>query len=81
MKRFVSKCPICGGEVVKKKVDKVVRGGHDVAILEVEAGVCLKCGERLYTKATQEELQKIRDRLRSGSTKTLKRVGNTYIPA
>jgi len=80
MKKYISKCPICGGEVVRRKVKKVVRGGDDVAILEVEAGVCSKCGERIYTKSTQETFQKIRDRLRSGSTKTLKRVGNTYIP-
>jgi YgiT-type zinc finger domain-containing protein len=81
MKKYVSKCPICGGEVVRKKVKKVVRGGDDVAILEVEAGICLKCGERVYSKETQEKFQQIRDQLRSGSTKTLKRVGNTYMPA
>jgi len=80
MKKYVSKCPICGGKVVRRKVKKVVRGGDDVAILEVEAGVCLKCGERIYTKETHERFQEIRDRLRSGSTKTLKRVGSTYIP-
>jgi len=81
MKKYVSRCPICGGEVVRKEVKKVVRGGDDVAILEVEAVVCLKCGERIYTKETQEKFQQIRGRLKSGSTKTLKRIGNTYVPA
>jgi len=80
MKKYVTKCPICGGEIVTRKVKKVIRGGDDVAILEVEAGVCLKCGERIYTKETQEKFQQIRERLRSGSTKALKRVGNTYVP-
>lgn len=81
MKKLVSKCPVCGGEVVEKRIEKIVKGGHNVAILEVEAGVCLKCGERLYTKAIQEKFQEIREKLRKGSTESLKQIGNTYVPA
>jgi YgiT-type zinc finger domain-containing protein len=43
-------CPLCGGKVVEKGVEKIVKGGNDVAILIVKAGVCEKCGERFYTK-------------------------------
>jgi YgiT-type zinc finger domain-containing protein len=47
------KCPVCGGELVEKKVEKLLRGGKNTAILEVDAEVCLRCGERLYPQETE----------------------------
>ncbi len=44
------KCPICGGEVIEKKVEKLLRGGKNTAVVIVQAEVCLHCGERLYSK-------------------------------
>jgi YgiT-type zinc finger domain-containing protein len=40
------KCPICGGELIEKEVEKVLKGGANTAILKVKAEVCLHCGER-----------------------------------
>ncbi|WP_339384138.1 YgiT-type zinc finger protein [Microcoleus sp. LEGE 07076] len=37
---------MCGGEIVIKEVDTLLRGGH-TAILKVSAEVCLSCGKRL----------------------------------
>ena len=45
MKLF-EKCPICGGELVEKDVEKILKGGSNTAILTVKAEVCLHCGER-----------------------------------
>ncbi len=40
------KCPVCGGEMVAKKVEKLLRGGLNTATVTVSAEVCLRCGER-----------------------------------
>jgi len=44
------KCPVCGGEMVGKEVEKLLRGGVNTAFLRVPAEVCLHCGERLYSQ-------------------------------
>ncbi len=62
MKPF-SKCPVCGGEVTEKNVEKLLRGGVNLAAAKVRAEVCLRCGERLYSKDTVNHFQQIRDKL------------------
>ncbi|MFN3466422.1 MAG: YgiT-type zinc finger protein [Candidatus Brocadiales bacterium] len=42
--RPFGKCPICGDELVEKKVEKLLRGGHHTAVLKVKADVCLHSG-------------------------------------
>lgn len=71
-------CPVCGGELVEKKVEKLLRGGTDTATLEVDALVCLRCGERLYPEVTVRLFQKVRTRLERGETDGLALVGNAY---
>ena len=63
MKPF-KKCPICGGKLVKKEVEKLLQGGKHTAILKVSAEVCLHCGERLYTQDTVRYFEQIRDKLK-----------------
>lgn len=36
------KCPVCGGELVEKQVEKLLRGGMHTAVLKVRAEVCLQ---------------------------------------
>ena len=79
MKKIIPVCPHCGGEVVEKKVEKVVRGGCNAAVLTTEAGVCTKCGERYYAKVTHEKMQKIRKELEQGFTKAYRLIGHTYV--
>ncbi|HEY4592485.1 MAG TPA: YgiT-type zinc finger protein, partial [Thermoanaerobaculia bacterium] len=43
------RCPICDGELVEKRGEKLLRGGNHIAMLEAQAEVCLRCGERLYS--------------------------------
>ena len=57
------RCPVCGGEVVEKTVEKLLRGGNHTAVLEVRAEVCLHCGERLYSAETIRHFEEIRAKL------------------
>ena len=43
------KCPICSGDVVEKTVEKLLKGGTNMATLTVKAEVCLRRGERFYS--------------------------------
>jgi YgiT-type zinc finger domain-containing protein len=56
-------CPVCGGEVVRKEVEKLLRGGVNTAVVRVQAEVCLHCGERLYSKETVSLFEQIRAKL------------------
>ena len=53
-------CPVCGGEMVDKSVEKLLRGGNNTAVLTVRAEVCLRCGERLYPQEAIERFEQIR---------------------
>ncbi|MCS4542162.1 MAG: YgiT-type zinc finger protein [Euryarchaeota archaeon] len=78
MEEIVPICPICGGNVMIKEVEKIVKGGSNVAILKVKAGVCSKCGERIYSKDIHEKIQKVREELELGRTEGFEVVGRTY---
>ena len=62
MKPF-SKCPVCGGETIEKEVEKLLRGGVNLAAVRVRAEVCLRCGERLYSRAAVASFEQIREKL------------------
>ena len=47
-------------------------------MIEVTAGVCLKCGEHLYAPETIERFEEIRKKLRNHTVGDFKRIGNTY---
>ena len=63
MKPF-EKCPICGGEVVEKYVEKLFRGGLNTAVVKASAEIYLHCGERLYS----DEIVKRFDASRSAAS-------------
>jgi YgiT-type zinc finger domain-containing protein len=58
-----NKRPVCGGEMVEKNVEKLLRGGVHTAVLKVRAEVCLHCGERLYSQETVKWFEQIRAKL------------------
>ncbi|MCF8143093.1 MAG: YgiT-type zinc finger protein [Deltaproteobacteria bacterium] len=58
------KCPICGGELEEREVEKLLRGGDHTAVVKVQAEVCLHCGERLYPVETVRLFENIRNRLK-----------------
>ncbi len=55
-----AKCPVCGGELEEKEVEKLLRGGVHTAVTRVWADVCLRCGERFYSQETVKRFEEIR---------------------
>jgi YgiT-type zinc finger domain-containing protein len=72
------KCPVCGGEMVEKEVEKLLRGGIHTAVLKVHAEVCLHCGERLYTQETVRRFEEIRTKLERQETSDLQPLGQSF---
>jgi YgiT-type zinc finger domain-containing protein len=73
-----NKCPICGGELVKKDVDKILMGGNNTAVIRVGAEVCLHCGERLYAPEVIQQFEKIRYKLSHQQTNDFKLMGQAF---
>ena len=72
------KCPVCGGELIEKKVEKLLKGGNHTAILTVEAEVCTHCGERLYSKDTLLRFEQIRSRLKHQELSGFEPMGKSF---
>jgi YgiT-type zinc finger domain-containing protein len=47
-KKPFDRCPVCGGEIVEKEVEKLLRGGVNTAVVKVHADVCLLRGTSLF---------------------------------
>jgi len=77
------KCPVCGGEVIEKDVEKLLRGGVHVAVMTVRAEVCLRCGERLYSKETISRFERIRAKLARQDVADFQPLGQSFqvVPA
>ena len=71
-------CPVCGGELVEKQVEKLLRGGVHTAVLHVRAEVCLRCGERLYDQDTVRRFEDVRKRLERQETMTFRPMGLSF---
>ena len=76
--RPFDKCPVCGGELVQRSVEKLLRGGADTAIVREKADVCLRCGERLYSQEAVRRFEEIRTKLERHETSEFRAVGRTY---
>jgi YgiT-type zinc finger domain-containing protein len=71
-------CPVCGGELVEKEVEKLLRGGVNTAVLRVRAEVCLHCGEKLYSLETVRRFEEIRDKLAHQETGEFQPMGKSF---
>ena len=76
--RLFEKCPVCGGEVLGKEVEKLVRGGVHTAVLQVWAEVCLHCGERLYPPETVKRFEEVRRKLEANEVEEFRGVGRSF---
>ena len=76
-KRF-EKCPVCGGELTEKEVEKLLRGGVNTAILKVKAEVCLHCGERLYSQEIVKRFDEIRKKLERKEVANFQPIGQSF---
>jgi len=72
------KCPVCGGELVEKEVEKLLRGGIHTAVLKVRTEVCLHCGERLYSQETVRRFEEIRAKLEHQETADFQPLGLSF---
>jgi len=73
------KCPVCNGEMVKKDVEKLLKGGSHIASIKVKADVCTGCGERLYPQETISLFEKIRKKLKLEQVETFQPVGQFFV--
>lgn len=76
--RPFEKCPVCGGELIEKDVEKLLRGGMHTAVLNVRAEVCLRCGERLYAADTVQYFEQIRQKLERQEVAEFQPLGRTF---
>jgi YgiT-type zinc finger domain-containing protein len=72
------KCPVCGGVLVEKEVEKLLRGGAHIAVLKVRAEVCLRCGGRLYSQETVRRFEEIRSKLKRQETAEFKPMWRSF---
>ena len=73
------KCPVCGGEVMEKDVEKLLRGGIHTAVVRVRAEVCLHCGERLYSPETIRRFEQIRAKLEQEEVDEFRPLGRSFV--
>ena len=76
--RPFDKCLICGGELVEKEVEKLLRGGVHTGVLKVRAEVCLRCGERLYSAETVQRFEQIRQKLEREDVGEFRPLGRVF---
>lgn len=72
------KCPVCGGTVIRKDVEKLLRGGIHTAAVKVQAEVCLHCGERLYSQETVRRFEQIRTKLERREVADFQPLGQSF---
>ena len=77
MKPF-EKCPVCGGELVEKTVEKLLRGGIHTAVIDIQAEVCLHCGEFLYSQETVKRFEEIRKKLEDQEVEAFEPMGRSF---
>ncbi len=73
-----NKCPVCGGELAEKVVEKLLRGGVHIAVVSAHAEVCLHCGERLYSQETIREFEQIRAKLERQEIADFQLIGQSF---
>ena len=77
-KKPFDRCPVCGGELEEREVEKLLQGGGDTAIMRVHAEVCLHCGERLYSQETVRRFEEIRRKLEQKEVADFQLIGQSF---
>ena len=72
------KCPVCGGEMIEKEVEKLLKGGNHTAVVQVKAEVCTHCGERLYSKDVITFFEQIRSKLANQDLSEFQPLGQSF---
>ena len=61
-----------------KKIEKLLKGGSNMASCQVIAEVCLHCGERFYSQETIERFEKIELKLAENETQEFHPLGSAF---
>jgi len=77
MKPFEN-CPVCGGDLENRLVEKLLRGGGNTVSIKVYAEVCHRCGERLYSEDAVKSFEEIRGKLRRQEFTYFKILGQSF---
>jgi YgiT-type zinc finger domain-containing protein len=64
--------------MVKKEVEKLLRGGKHTAVLSVQAEVCLRCGERIYDVDTVRLFEQVRAKLERQEVAEFQPLGQSF---
>ncbi len=76
--KSIQQCPVCSGDLAKKKVEKLLRGGFHTAVVKVNAYVCLHCGEHIYEQKTVRRFEEIRNKLERQQTTGFHLLGKLF---
>ena len=72
------KCPVCGGDLETKQVEKLLKGGGNTVSMKVTADVCLHCGEKLYAEDIVQSFEDIRGKLLNQEFSHFKTLGQSF---
>ena len=76
--RAFDKCPVCGGELSARSVEKILSGGGNTVSIKVNADVCAKCGEHLYSQNLAHSFDEIRRKLQHQDFSHLRLIGQSF---
>ena len=76
--KALDKCPVCAGKLVRKKVEKLLRGGQNTAVVTAEVDICLHCGECIYSQKTVRHFEEIRTKLERRQTSEFQVLGKLF---
>ena len=71
-------CPICGGQLIDKQVEVLLRGGDHTAVVHAPALKCVYCREELYAASIVREFERITSQLDRGDTDDFKPLGRVF---
>jgi len=81
MTASLSRCARCGSsDLEDKEIEKLIRGGDDVAALRVHATVCHHCGERYLPLDAVRALDQARKDLAEGKLTRFRTLGHVVAP-
>ena len=72
------KCLVCGGELISREVEKLLRGGVHTASMMVQAEVCLRCGERFLAQETVRRFEQVRAKLERQELDEFRPLGQSF---
>jgi len=71
-------CHACGGQLIEKRVEKLLRSGVHTAVTKALAEVCQRCGEQIFSSTTARRFEEIRCKLANQETSDFVPLGQSF---